>query len=389
MTGNSVRASAEADWLRRLFRLFADTQCRGRSAVYAALSHGVVADDDLLDLLARTPRDQRRPSLLFAAVNHLLAGCPDAELAAYYPIHGGHRPVDDRLVPAFAAFCAAHAAELDVLLRTRSTQTNEIRRCAALRLALTHVSQRWPGPFALAEIGASAGLNLLFDHYAYRVGDLDSAAPTAAAPVRISCELRGDPGADNLLRPVPEISGRLGIDQRPVQLTDPEQRAWLRAFVWPEDVADLALLNAAIDHALAVGPPAVLAGDATTDTARLVATLPGDGPIVVFTASLLSYLDAAATAAFRDQLQDVARARPVAWVFAENPGLVARTGLDLPALAGPLARRTGQYVIGASLRDGSDGSDGRADAILALADPYLRWLAPARDETDDFEWLGR
>jgi hypothetical protein len=28
-------------------------------------------------------------------------------------------------------------------------------------LRLSHVSRRWPGPLALAEVGASAGLNLL------------------------------------------------------------------------------------------------------------------------------------------------------------------------------------------------------------------------------------
>jgi hypothetical protein len=37
------------------------------------------------------------------------------------------------------------------------------------------VSRRWPGPLALAEAGASAGLNLLFDRYRYRVGDQEDA----------------------------------------------------------------------------------------------------------------------------------------------------------------------------------------------------------------------
>jgi hypothetical protein len=27
------------------------------------------------------------------------------------------------------------------------------------------------------------------------------------------------------------------------------------------------------------------------------------------------------------------------------------------------------------------------DALLALADPYLRWLAPSRHPADDFRWL--
>jgi hypothetical protein len=65
--------SPEVDRLRRLFRFFGATQCRGRSAVYEALSEGIADDDGLLDLLMSTPAEQRRPSLLFAAVNLLLA----------------------------------------------------------------------------------------------------------------------------------------------------------------------------------------------------------------------------------------------------------------------------------------------------------------------------
>jgi hypothetical protein len=40
----------------------------------------------------RTPSDQRRPSLLFAAVNYLPAAQPGAALATYCPVHGARRP---------------------------------------------------------------------------------------------------------------------------------------------------------------------------------------------------------------------------------------------------------------------------------------------------------
>jgi hypothetical protein len=101
--------AAGAERLRRLFRFFAATQCRGRSPVYEALSEGVADSDALLDLLMSTPAEQRRPTLLLAAVSFLLAVRPGAPLAAYYPVQGGPRPPDSDLVPAFAAFCASTA----------------------------------------------------------------------------------------------------------------------------------------------------------------------------------------------------------------------------------------------------------------------------------------
>ena len=378
--------SGTADELRRLerfFRIFAATQCHGRSLVYERLSEGIAGDEDTLRLLMQTPQEQRRPSLLLAAVNLLLASHPDSALAAYYPTHGGLRPVDARLFPAFSAFCAEHRGDLVRLLREGSTQTNEIRRCVALRAGLAHVQRRWPGPLALAEAGASAGLNLLFDRYRYRLGG--DKPTSAASQVVIGCQPRGSAPAGQVLGAIPEVTSRLGIDREPVNLADPAARAWLEAFIWPEQTDDLATLRAAIDVARTAPALAVVRGDATTDTARLLSGLPGDEPVVVFTASLLSYLTPGGRAAFADQLRLAAGRRPVAWVFAEAPGLAATMNLTAPALAGPLAQRNTLYLVGASLQGPGNGHD---DSLLALADPYLRWLAPARTSTDDFAWVG-
>ena len=380
-SGPAAPRDVEVQRLRRLFLFFAATQCRGRSLVYETLSEGVASDSGLLDLLMSTPAQQRRPSLLFAAVNLLLATRPAAPLAAYYPVHGGRRPVDGQLLPAFAAFCAEHRDELGQLLRESATQTNEIRRCVALRLGLSHVHARWPGPLALVEVGASAGLNLHVDRYRYRVGGTETSPPSAASAVLISCEVVG--GAGQVLGPIPEITSRLGIDYRPVNLADPGARAWLEAFVWPEQAGDLATLRGAVELATVAGGATVVPGEATADTARLLGELPGREPVVVFTASLLSYLDTAARTAFASQLLQAAGRRPVAWVFAEAPGLLAATDSGLAALAGPVAGRNSLCLIGASLR----GRRTRDDARLALADPYLRWLAPARDDRDTFRWL--
>ncbi len=56
-----------------------------------------------------------------------------------------------------------HAGEVLQVLSTRRTQTNEVTRCATLRPALALL----PQPLALIEVGASAGLCLLYDRWRY------------------------------------------------------------------------------------------------------------------------------------------------------------------------------------------------------------------------------
>jgi hypothetical protein len=187
----------------------------------------------------------------------------------------------------------------------------------ALRLGLSYVQRHWPGPLALVETGASAGLNLLLDRYGYRVGGQE-ASPAAASPVTITCEVTG---ASQALGEIPKITSRLGIDRYPIDLTHPGVRAWPEAFVWPELTDDLTALRGAIDLALTLGTAPVVPGDATTDT-----LIPSDGP---------------------------------------------------------LARRNSLYLVGAARYD----SGHRDSALPALADPYLRRLAVARHEADDFAWL--
>lgn len=376
--------------LSRLFKFFAVTQCRGRSRVYEVLSESIAEGGDPLELLLAAPEHQQRASLLFASVNLLLAsGAADtqtgARLAAFYPIHGGTRAVDEKLPTAFAEFCAEHRDALLALIRERSTQTNEIRRCVALRLALVHVRRTWPGPLALVEVGASAGLNLRLDQYKYRLNGVE--LPWRQdSDITLTCEVRGQEGREaRLFGPVPEITSRLGIDRAPVDLSDAGARAWLEAFIWPEDVEGLVTLRRTVDLALATPETAVVYGDATRDVAKSITELPGDEPVAVFTATLLTYLSTGQSAAFVAQLDEAARRRPVVWIFAEAPGLLARTaGLNVPVLSGSLARRNSGFAVGTSFRGGGVGE---ADAVHALADSYLHWIAPARSRDDEFEWI--
>jgi hypothetical protein len=114
-------------------------EARGRSPVYESLSAAVAEDDLILEFLATLPRAKRQPNLLFAAARFLLDAPP--------------------AIGTLRALVRENSTELSHLMRARCTQTNEPARCATLLPALAAL----PGPLALIEVGASAGLTLLFD----------------------------------------------------------------------------------------------------------------------------------------------------------------------------------------------------------------------------------
>src|SRR5204862_296423 len=113
--------------------------------------------------------------------------------------------------PHFRDFCLARQADIVDLLRTRRVQTNEVRRCACLMPAFSRVAGLAGGlPLALVEIGTSAGLNLLWDHYRYEYAAGERAGvPTAT--VEIHSTFRGDK-RPHLPATLPTVQERIGID---------------------------------------------------------------------------------------------------------------------------------------------------------------------------------
>lgn len=139
---------------------FAAREARGVSPVYERLSTAVAGDEALLTLLDHLPEAGRQPNLLYGVVR-LLGG-----------------PVEDPA--AFHDFTLANWPLIEAEMRIRATQTNEAGRCALLLPVLAAL----PQPLALLEVGASAGLCLYPDIYAYRYGShrLGNGDPVSTAP---------------------------------------------------------------------------------------------------------------------------------------------------------------------------------------------------------------
>ncbi len=131
----------------------------------------------------------------------------------------------------FRAFCDEHRAAIAALLRERLVQTDAPGRGAAVRLAMHEVARRVEGPVAFLEVGCSAGIHLLFDRWAVELAGRQFGP--ADAPLVLRAQWRSESPPPDLNR-IPPIRERLGVDLHPVAATDPAQRLWLQALVWPE-----------------------------------------------------------------------------------------------------------------------------------------------------------
>jgi hypothetical protein len=163
----------------------------------------------------------------------------------------------------------------------------------------------------LIEIGPSAGLNLNWDRYGvryHRDGAVVAQALPGAALV-LDCELKTDavPEVDIL----PRLGRRLGLELHPVDLSNDDDRTWLRALVWPDQPQRLARLDAAI--ALSLKTPAeIRGGDALTLLPQALAEMPGDEAVCVYH-TIVTYQFSAAMREALESLLAVAGLRRPVW----------------------------------------------------------------------------
>ncbi|MGH3550804.1 MAG: DUF2332 domain-containing protein [Pseudonocardiaceae bacterium] len=323
-----------------LYRRWAHQAARGSSPTYERLALAVADDDAVLTLLESVEIGKRQPNLLFGALRW----------------HGV--PVEDPV--RSLAWARAHPDRILAVLRTRRTQTNEVARCATILPALA----RLPEPLALIEVGASAGLCLLYDcwRYHYTGAAVDQRIGPASSPVTLSCELAGDvplPAA------VPTIAWRVGLDINPLDAREPADRRWLQCLVWPEHHDRARTLPAALDVAIDAAPR-IEKGDLLSDLAALIEQAPSDATLVVVHSATLFYLDQHDREVFTAILSRHGAHR----LGCEGPGVLPELTPQLPADV----RVDGLFLLSLD------------DRVLGLAHPHgrtLRWLctAPASPST--------
>ncbi|WP_231754589.1 DUF2332 domain-containing protein [Halapricum sp. CBA1109] len=285
----------------------------GPSPLYERLCRAAAADPALRALAREVPDDRSTANVFLAAVHRTLFDHSDHPLGEYYPtVADDPRPPDDGLGDALRSFCVSHAGSLRPRLRTRRTQTNSVRRSAVLYPAITHVADRVEGPLALVELGPSAGLNLLVDRYEYDYSG--SPAGDIGSAVTIETDLRG--GDPPLSTDPPAIHSRTGIDLNPLDLTDPEDAAWLRALVWPDQRERHRALASAIDLGRE-DPPEIVAGDLLADLPAVLESIPDDVPICVFDTLVLYQVPDDVRERLGSTIREYARERPLHWLAGE------------------------------------------------------------------------
>ncbi len=284
------------------------------SPLYRALAATVAGNPELLTLAGLGRPGQYPTFLFFGAVHHLLLQGVDHPLARYYPSLVGNsaRPPDASAGEFLVDFCARHNGELARTISTRLVQTNHVQRALGLRIGLTALPK--DREYHLIEVGASAGLNLRFDRYGYRVGDRRFGDPDS--PVQITAELYGNvplPDLDDL----PPLAGVRGVDLAPVDVRDPDGRAWLEALVWPENHDQRTLLSAALAMA-APDPPEITAGDAVDVLPRIAAELPAGEPRIVYHSATRMHVPRERLRAFDEAIDSVGDNGPLWYLSVEE-----------------------------------------------------------------------
>jgi hypothetical protein len=296
MTGPRVRDAA-TETVAEVFRRMADDFERGGSALYARLARAY-ANDPLLVRIAGEHRPRWQvPLKLFAGVHYL-------ELTGREP----------EPWTRFGQVLAERREWLAAFVREQGIQTNEVQRCWALLPAFLTVAR--PRPFALVELGPSAGLNLYWDRYRY-VYDAGTWGGEDA-PLELRGVSRGGPPTD-LLATRAEVVSRIGIDRAPVDLADDDAALLLQAFVWADQGHRLERLRRAIELVRAE-PPTLVAGDFVERLADILVGRDPDVLTVVYHSVVTAYLDVDERETLRAIIEDEGRRGSLAHVSYEFNG---------------------------------------------------------------------
>jgi hypothetical protein len=262
------------------------------------------------------------PLRVAGALHALVLSGRDAHLAALYP----PRQEAGDLQRAVAEAMANHRDVIAEYLAV-APQTNEIGRSAVLLPGFAAIAQATALPLSTFEIGASAGLNQLWHHYRYALGDVTWGDPHSEVLVRAEWQ-----GAAPLLPGHIDVASHAACDVSPIDLQAEGAALRLMSYVWPDQRERLERLRAAIALARRL-QVRVEAADALTWAQDALATQRTGCATVIYHSVMWQYMPEPTRNGLRGLIEatgsHATRQAPLAWLAFEPPDGDARMLLTL------------------------------------------------------------
>ena len=347
MTKEQTQRETLADY----WRFFAETECKGYSPLYEAITTACANCGEVMEFLASLSSHAHQPNLLLAAMHERVIQGLEPTLTPFYSgARAGH------VGRLFVESVLASRDTLGQVLSSRFTQTNEIGRVATLAPALSVIPEC--DDLTLIDVGTSAGLTLRLDDCFIDYGSYGSLGPTDSK-VRVQAQvLSGHPP----LRRVP-IGRRIGLDRNIMDPSNSDDARWILACVWP-DTGRLERTRNALALA-AKFPSELIEGEALETLPLLFSSL--EGPIVITTTWVVAYMNTEYRTHFSAVLSAASQKRDIYWISAEAPGVVAH----LPDMVSPKVEGPPPSVVGFVKFSKGQVSAAR---VLAHAHSHGTWI---------------
>jgi hypothetical protein len=262
------------------------------------------------------------PLRVAGALHALALSGRDVELAALYP----PRQAQGDITHAVANAMLDHRDVMAEYLAL-PPQTNEIGRSAVLLPGFAAIAQTTGLPLATFEIGASAGLNQLWHHYRYALGDVTWGDRGSEVLIRAEWQ-----GALPALPERIEVASHAACDVSPIDLQTDGAGLRLTSYVWPDQRERLDRLRAAIALAQRLHIR-VEAADALTWAQDALAPQRRGCATVLYHSVMWQYLPEPTRNGLRGLIEatgsHATREAPLAWLAFEPPGSDAQMLLTL------------------------------------------------------------
>lgn len=180
------------------------------------------------------------PLRVAGALHALVLTGQCSRLAKVYPPH--HEACDDQeLWQAVLHGITAHE-DFFVPYLDSAPQTNEVRRSGILLPGFLAIASIFDLPFTLSELGASAGINLCWDEFSYKLGETRWGNPGSG--VDLAPDWNGKAAPTSV--PI-RIANRAACDLNPIVFADPAEKLKLLSYIWADQKDRFTRTDRALD----------------------------------------------------------------------------------------------------------------------------------------------